>query len=81
MKEEEIKMEFMKNGKLAKIVNDVKNAVSRLIQDTRADGYTDVLMKILISVVVGSALLTVMKASMPELFKEMLDKIRSLMVI
>ncbi len=74
-------MKTMITNKLAKTMKNAKNAVNRLFQDNRGDGYVDVLMKILIAVVVGAALMAVMKVAMPALFEEMLAKIRSLLVI
>ena len=40
------------------------------------EGYLDVLIKILITVIIGAALLAIMRTAVPELFQEIIDKIK-----
>jgi hypothetical protein len=41
------------------------------------EGFIDVLVKMLIVVVVGAVLLSIMRTAVPQLFSDMIDKIRS----
>lgn len=59
----------------------IRNNARTLIMDTRAEGYIDVLVKILITVVLGSLLLGLLKTAIPELFQQLIDKIKSLIVL
>ena len=45
------------------------------------EGYLDVLIKILITVIIGAALLALMRVAIPELFNDIIDKIKSVFII
>ena len=45
------------------------------------EGYLDVLIKILITVIIGAALLALMRVAMPELFNDIINKIKSVFTI
>ena len=45
--------------------------------DQKGEGFVDVLVKMLIVVVIGAALLAIMKLAIPSMFDDMMTKIRS----
>lgn len=45
------------------------------------EGYLDVLIKILITVIIGAALLALMRVAIPELFNDIINKIKSVFAI
>lgn len=45
------------------------------------EGYLDVLIKILITVIIGAALLALMRVVIPELFNDIINKIKSVFTI
>ena len=45
------------------------------------EGYLDVLIKILITVIIGAALLALMRVAIPELFNDIISKIKSVFTI
>lgn len=45
------------------------------------EGYLDVLIKILITVIIGAALLALMRVAIPELFNDIIDKIKNVFTI
>ena len=45
------------------------------------EGYLDVLIKILITVIIGVALLALMRVAIPELFNDIVNKIKSVFTI
>lgn len=45
------------------------------------EGYLDVLIKILITVIIGAALLAIMRTAVPELFQEIIDKIKTVFTV
>ena len=45
------------------------------------EGYLDVLIKILITVIIGAALLALMRVAIPELFNDIINKIKSVFTI
>ena len=45
------------------------------------EGYHDVLIKILITVIIGAALLALMRVAIPELFNDIINKIKSVFTI
>ena len=45
------------------------------------EGYLDVLIKILITVIIGAALLALMRVAIPELFNDLINKIKSVFTI
>ena len=59
-------------------MENFKKALVKIYIDEKGEGYVDVLIKILISVIVGAALLAVMNATMPQLFEDIVLKIRTI---
>ena len=57
------------------IRNRITSAVQNFIKDKRGEGYLDVAMKILITVVLGAAILAILNAAVPGLFTDMINKI------
>lgn len=45
------------------------------------EGYLDVLIKILITVIIGAALLALMRVAIPELFNDIINKVKSVFTI
>ena len=45
------------------------------------EGYLDVLIKILITVIIGAALLALMRIAIPDLFNDIINKIKSVFII
>lgn len=45
------------------------------------EGYLDVLIKILITAIIGAALLALMRVAIPELFNDIINKIKSVFTI
>lgn len=45
------------------------------------EGYLDVLIKIMITVIIGAALLALMRVAIPELFNDIINKIKSVFTI
>ena len=66
-----------KNQFITKCKNTVKNHIAALQRDERGEGYLDMAMKILIIVVVGAAILAIMKTAMPTLFQDLINKVSS----
>lgn len=64
-----------------KIMNDTKSRVIAVVQDERGEGFLDVLIKILITVIIGAALLALLRSAIPSLFQDILDKMRSVFTI
>jgi hypothetical protein len=58
-----------------------KNKVKYLLNDQCGEGYLDVLVKILITVILGAALLGLLRVAIPDLFDDIMDKIRSVFTI
>ncbi|MCL2060017.1 MAG: DUF6133 family protein [Oscillospiraceae bacterium] len=52
--------------------------VWRFAGDEAGEGFIDVLVKMLIAVVVGAVLLAIMRQAIPQLFTDMLTKIRDI---
>jgi len=48
------------------------------VLDEKGEGFVDVLVKMLIVVVVGAVLLTIMRQAIPQLFTDMMTKIRDI---
>lgn len=57
------------------------SARQRLTTVKSGEGYLDVLIKILITVIIGAALLALMRVAIPELFNDIIDKIKSVFII
>ena len=61
------------SARISALRKDMKN----LTADQSGEGYLDMAMKILISVVSGAAILGIMNAAMPTLFQNLIDKVSS----
>ena len=57
------------------IRNRITSAVQNFVQDRKGEGYLDVAMKILITVVLGAAILAILNTAVPSLFTDMINKI------
>ena len=55
--------------------NRITSAVQNFVQDRKGEGYLDVAMKILITVVLGAAILAILNTAVPGLFTSMINKI------
>ena len=65
--------------RLLKVVEgQVIKAKSWFVDQEQGEGFVDVLVKMLIVVVVGAALLAIMRAAIPNLFTGMMDKIKAI---
>jgi hypothetical protein len=58
-----------------------KNRFLAIAKDESGEGFLDVLIKILITVIIGAALLALLRVAIPDLFQDILDKIRSVFTI
>ena len=47
----------------------------RMLRDERGEAYLDMAMKILITIVVGTAILAIMRNTIPQLFADLIGKI------
>ena len=47
----------------------------RMLRDESGEAYLDMAMKILITIVVGAAILTIMRNTIPQLFADLISKI------
>jgi len=59
-----------------KLTAIIKSGADRLKHSDAGEGFIDVLVKMLIVVVVGAVLLAIMRTAVPQLFTDMLTKIR-----
>lgn len=62
----------------------MRKAKERLLNPSvvkSGEGYLDVLIKILITVIIGAALLALMRVAIPELFNDIIDKIKNVFTI
>ena len=57
------------------IFGRITSAVQNFVQDRKGEGYLDVAMKILITVVLGAAILAILNTAVPGLFTNMINKI------
>lgn len=57
------------------IRNRITSTVQNFMQDRKGEGYLDVAMKILITVVLGAAILAILNTAVPGLFTDMINKI------
>ena len=55
----------------------IRNTMKRFVADRKAEGFLDVAMKILIVVVIGSAVLLILNTAVPDLFAGLIEKISS----
>ncbi len=53
----------------------IKNTIKRFVSEKKGEGFLDVAFKILIVVVLGAAVLLVLNAAIPDLFKGLIEKI------
>ena len=63
---------------MVKMKRAVRTFMRRLAREEAGEGFVDVLVKMLIVVVVGAVLLTIMRTAVPQLFTDMLTKIRGI---
>ena len=57
------------------IRNRLTSTIQNFMQDRKGEGYLDVAMKILITVVLGAAILAILNTAVPGLFTDMINKI------
>lgn len=57
------------------IRNRITSTIQKFVQDRKGEGYLDVAMKILITVVLGAAILAILNTAVPGLFTDMINKI------
>jgi ABC-type phosphate/phosphonate transport system permease subunit len=62
-------------------VNSLKEIVKEGLKPRRAEGFLDVLIKILITVIIGAALLALLRVAIPDLFQSIIDKIKDTFTI
>lgn len=67
--------------KLLKKGKETLSVMQRTTAVKSGEGYLDVLIKILITVIIGAALLALMRVAIPELFNDIIDKIKSVFII
>ena len=65
-----------KQGRLRRQAGKLKRILGRHIIDQRGEGFVDVLVKMLLVVVIGAALLAIMRVAVPAMFTDMMTKIR-----
>lgn len=63
------------------IMKKAKERLLNLSTVKSGEGYLDVLIKILITVIIGAALLALMRVAIPELFNDIIDKIKNVFTI
>ena len=61
-----------------KLIYFIRSFAYRIVQNDAGEGFVDVLVKMLIVVVVGAVLLAIMRTAVPQLFTDMLTKIRGI---
>lgn len=70
---------------MKKLLRKSKDLVLSVRRGTSAvksgEGYLDVLIKILITVIIGAALLALMRVAIPDLFNDIIEKIKSVFII
>ncbi len=67
---------------MKKMTAKMKGKVYEYLTNKRnGEGYLDVLIKILITVILGAALLGLLKIAIPELFGDIVNKIKSVFII
>lgn len=59
----------------------LRSFVKEFNNDERGEGYIDVLIKILITVVIGTILMKLLELAVPDLFDGIIAKIRTFLVI
>lgn len=53
----------------------IKNTIKHFISDKKGEAFLDVVMKILIVVVIGAAILVILNAAVPTLFQNLIARI------
>lgn len=59
----------------------IRNRVANSLYNQKGEGYIDVLVKILITVVLGSLLLGLLKLAIPDIFQVLIEKIKGTITI
>ena len=81
-KESGIKRAWRHAACAARRLASAARSASRLAAQASArdegEGFVDVLVKMLIVVIVGAALLAIMRTAVPQLFSDMIDRIRTI---
>ena len=67
-----------KTGAPSRLNYEMQALILRFRYDETGEGFIDVLVKMLIVVVVGAVLLAIMRQAVPQLFTDMLTKIRDI---
>lgn len=60
---------------------NLKTMAKGFAKHRKAEGFLDVLIKILITVIIGAALLALLRIAIPDLFQNIIDKIKSVFVV
>ena len=63
------------------LIINARDSLFAIAKDERGEGFLDVLIKILITVIIGAALLALLRIAIPDLFQDILDKIRNVFTI
>ena len=63
--------------KISEKSEKLKRVLRKCVVDQKGEGFVDVLVKMLVVVVIGAALLAIMRVAVPSLFDDMMTKIRS----
>lgn len=63
------------------LILNARDSVFAIVKDECGEGFLDVLIKILITVIIGAALLALLRIAIPDLFQDILDKIRNVFTI
>lgn len=63
------------------LVMKAKEKILSFLKNESGEGYLDVLIKILITVIIGAALLALMRVAIPDLFNDIINKIKSVFTI
>jgi hypothetical protein len=66
----------IKTGEISGIKGRLTKMAVAFAEDQRGEGFVDVLVKMLIVVVVGAVLLAIMRTAVPDMFTDMIDKIK-----
>lgn len=59
----------------------IEKFIFKMKNNQKGEGYIDVLVKILITVVIGSLLLGLLKIAVPDLFSDIVTKVKSFLSI
>ena len=53
-------------------------SLKQFIKEERGEGFVDVLIKMLIVVIIGAALLVIMRTALPQIFNDLIGRIREI---